>query len=95
MLSESYSQVPTSSVFTSQPRVLTKGSDHIQGLEGAYNAPFIYCSAATKELLIRLERRMHRLNWQKRIVESHECKYKDKKRLLVWLLYSPGGPGSR
>jgi len=27
------------------------GSDHVQGLEGAYNAPFVYCSAATKEVL--------------------------------------------
>ncbi|KAI5781810.1 beta-lactamase-like protein, partial [Geopyxis carbonaria] len=57
-------------------------SDHIQGLDGPYNSPFVYCSAATKELLIRLERRVHRLNLQKGIIESHDCRYKEKKALL-------------
>lgn len=74
-------------------------SDHLQGLEGNYAAPFIYCSAATKEvslteamladssdgtqLLVKLERKIHRMNWQQGTVEASDCKYKEKTKLLV------------
>ncbi|KAA8906139.1 hypothetical protein FN846DRAFT_949352 [Sphaerosporella brunnea] len=57
-------------------------TDHLQGLEGSYNAPFIYCSAATKELLVKLQRKTHRLNLQKGLIETENCQYKDKKKLL-------------
>ncbi|KAI5849762.1 hypothetical protein BZA05DRAFT_401479 [Tricharina praecox] len=57
-------------------------SDHVQGLEGAYNAPFIYCSVATKELLIRLQRKTHRLNLQRGVIETSHCHYREKTRLL-------------
>ncbi|KAF3923881.1 hypothetical protein ABW21_db0208930 [Orbilia brochopaga] len=53
-------------------------SDHLLGLAGkGYRAPFIYCSAATKNLLLKLERRSHRLNYAKKLVESHEYSYLD------------------
>ncbi|EWC43640.1 hypothetical protein DRE_01527 [Drechslerella stenobrocha 248] len=53
-------------------------SDHLSGLAGkSYRAPFIYCSAGTKKLLLKLERRVHRLNYAKRLVESHEYSYLD------------------
>ncbi|KAJ6261717.1 60S ribosomal protein L31 [Drechslerella dactyloides] len=53
-------------------------SDHLLGLAGkSYRAPFIYCSAATKNLLLKLERRLHRLNYAKKLVESHEYTYLD------------------
>ncbi|KAK6338657.1 hypothetical protein TWF696_009468 [Orbilia brochopaga] len=53
-------------------------SDHLLGLAGkSYRAPFIYCSAATKNLLLKLERRLHRLNYAKKLVESHEYSYLD------------------
>ncbi|KAK6340231.1 hypothetical protein TWF730_001996 [Orbilia blumenaviensis] len=51
-------------------------SDHLTGLAGkSYRAPFIYCSAATKQLLLKLERRLHRFNYAKKLVESHEYPY--------------------
>ncbi|KAF3158552.1 hypothetical protein TWF788_004567 [Orbilia oligospora] len=51
-------------------------SDHLTGLAGkSYRAPFIYCSAATKQLLLKLERRLHRFNYAKKLVESHEYSY--------------------
>ncbi|EPS42557.1 hypothetical protein H072_3489 [Dactylellina haptotyla CBS 200.50] len=53
-------------------------SDHLNGLAGkSYRAPFIYCSSATKGLLLKLERRLHRINYAKKLVESHEYSYLD------------------
>ncbi|KAF8474289.1 hypothetical protein BDZ91DRAFT_713996 [Kalaharituber pfeilii] len=60
-------------------------SDHLQGLEGFYGGPFIYCSEATKELLIRLERRAHRINFAKKLVEAHDFTYADKRPKLKTL----------
>ncbi|KAH8150797.1 uncharacterized protein LAJ45_04978 [Morchella importuna] len=57
-------------------------SDHIQGLENFYGGPFIHCSAATKELLLRLERRAHRWNLAKGVLESRRCQYMEKKNKL-------------
>ncbi|KAI5843903.1 hypothetical protein DFP73DRAFT_69270 [Morchella snyderi] len=57
-------------------------SDHIQGLESFYGGPFIHCSAATKELLLRLERRAHRWNLAKGVLESRRCQYMEKKNKL-------------
>ncbi|CUS12066.1 unnamed protein product [Tuber aestivum] len=57
-------------------------SDHLQGLEGFYGGPFIHCSAATKELLIKLERRLHRLNLAKGVLEARQCLYAEKEKKL-------------
>ncbi|KAI5811446.1 beta-lactamase-like protein [Peziza echinospora] len=57
-------------------------SDHLQGLEGYYGGPFIYCSEATKELLIRLERRAHRVNYAKQLVEARSFTHAEKRSVL-------------
>ncbi|PWW75056.1 hypothetical protein C7212DRAFT_358614 [Tuber magnatum] len=65
-------------------------SDHLQGLEGFYGGPFIHCSAATKELLIKLERRLHRLNLARGVLEARQCLYAEKeKKLKVIPLETP------
>ncbi|ODH33671.1 hypothetical protein ACO22_03289 [Paracoccidioides brasiliensis] len=56
-------------------------SDHLQGLE-SLRAPFIYCSAATREILLRLEKRPHRINFSKGILESRRQHYKHLSKLL-------------
>lgn len=56
-------------------------SDHLAGLE-SLKSPFIYCSAATKALLLRLERYPHRINFEKGILESRRQHYKHLKNLL-------------
>lgn len=42
----------------------------------------IYCSAATKELLLRLERYPHRINFALQILERRKQQYKHLKNLL-------------
>lgn len=68
-------------------KLISGNSDHLQGLDGFYGGPFIHCSAATKELLLRLERRIHRWNLAKGVLESRKCQYAEKKTKLVgsWL----------
>ncbi|GES61483.1 DNA repair protein [Aspergillus terreus] len=56
-------------------------SDHLQGLE-SFRAPFIYCSAATRDLLLRLEKYPHRMNFSKGILESRQLHYKHLSKLL-------------
>ncbi|KAL3425052.1 artemis protein [Phlyctema vagabunda] len=56
-------------------------SDHLTGLE-TLKSPFVYCSAATKALLLRLERYPHRMNFAKGILESRKQHYKPLKTLL-------------
>jgi DNA cross-link repair 1C protein len=56
-------------------------SDHLAGLE-TLKSPFIYCSAATKALLLRLERYPHWINFEKGITESRKQHYKHLKNLL-------------
>ncbi|KAJ5245985.1 hypothetical protein N7468_000968 [Penicillium chermesinum] len=56
-------------------------SDHLQGLE-SLRAPFIYCSPATRELLLRIEKYPHRMNFQKGILESRRLHYKHLARIL-------------
>ncbi|RDL42392.1 uncharacterized protein BP5553_02371 [Venustampulla echinocandica] len=56
-------------------------SDHLAGLEN-FKSPFIYCSTATRELLLRLERYPHRLNFALGILESRKQQYKHLKNLL-------------
>ncbi|KAJ5543451.1 hypothetical protein N7461_009454 [Penicillium sp. DV-2018c] len=56
-------------------------SDHLQGLE-SFRAPFIYCSPATRELLLRIEKYPHRMNFNKGILESRRLHYKHLAKLL-------------
>ncbi|OAX82607.1 hypothetical protein ACJ72_03048, partial [Emergomyces africanus] len=56
-------------------------SDHLQGLE-SLRAPFIYCSAATREILLHLEKYPHRINFNKGILESRKQHYKHLSKLL-------------
>ncbi|KAF2717878.1 hypothetical protein K431DRAFT_195009, partial [Polychaeton citri CBS 116435] len=56
-------------------------SDHLVGLESC-KAPFIYCSAATREILLRLEKYPHRMNFAKGILETRKQTYKHLRRLL-------------
>ncbi|KAJ5697319.1 hypothetical protein N7488_011003 [Penicillium malachiteum] len=56
-------------------------SDHLQGLE-SFRSPFIYCSPATRELLLKIEKYPHRMNFQKGILESRRLHYKHLTKLL-------------
>ncbi|KAI9751033.1 MAG: hypothetical protein M4579_006208 [Chaenotheca gracillima] len=57
-------------------------SDHLLGLE-SFRSPFIYCSHATRELLLRLEKYPHRMNFAKGILESRKVTYKHLKNVLA------------
>ncbi|KAI4099793.1 MAG: hypothetical protein LQ339_005815 [Xanthoria mediterranea] len=56
-------------------------SDHLQGLE-SLKAPFVYCSNSTRELLLRIEKYPHRMNFAKGILEARRQHYKHLKLLL-------------
>lgn len=56
-------------------------SDHLTGLESC-NSPFIYCSPATREILLRLEKYPHRMNFAKGILETRKQTYRHLKKLL-------------
>ncbi|KAK0708267.1 beta-lactamase-like protein [Lasiosphaeris hirsuta] len=56
-------------------------SDHLAGLE-SLRSPFVYCSAATKEILLRLERFPCRINYAKGILEARLQRYKHLRNLL-------------
>lgn len=56
-------------------------TDHLAGLE-SLKSPFVYCSAATKELLLRLERYPHRINFELGILESRKQHYRHLKNVL-------------
>lgn len=57
-------------------------SDHLAGLE-TFRGPFIYCSAATREILLRLERYPCRINCAQGILEARKLTYhKHLKNLL-------------
>jgi DNA cross-link repair 1C protein len=56
-------------------------SDHLQGLETC-KSPFIYCSPATKAILLRLEKYSHRINFAKGILETRKQTYRHLKLLL-------------
>lgn len=57
-------------------------SDHLVGLE-SYRSPFVYCSPATAEMVQRLEKRSHRMNFAKGILEHPIQTYKLLKKLLI------------
>ncbi|UJO16386.1 uncharacterized protein CLAFUR5_04662 [Fulvia fulva] len=56
-------------------------TDHLVGLETC-KSPFIYCSPATREILLRLEKYPHRMNFAKGILESRKQTYKTIGKLL-------------
>ncbi|KAF2207262.1 hypothetical protein CERZMDRAFT_102547 [Cercospora zeae-maydis SCOH1-5] len=56
-------------------------SDHLQGLETCRSL-FVYCSPATREILLRLEKYPHRMNFAKGILESRQQTYRHLKKLL-------------
>jgi len=56
-------------------------SDHLTGLESC-KSPFIYCSPATREILLRLEKYPHRMNFAKGILETRKQTYRHLKNLL-------------
>lgn len=51
-------------------------SDHLAGLE-SLRAPFVYCSAATREILLRLEKYHYRINFARCLLESRTVTYKN------------------
>jgi DNA cross-link repair 1C protein len=56
-------------------------SDHLLGLE-SLNMPFVYCSSATRRLLLRIEKYPHRINFAKGILETRKQHYRHLKRVL-------------
>ncbi|KAK1817188.1 hypothetical protein LTR12_008378 [Friedmanniomyces endolithicus] len=56
-------------------------TDHTVGLETCKSS-FIYCSPATREILLRLQKFPHRMNFARGIVEKHEQHFKHLKKLL-------------
>ena len=56
-------------------------SDHLVGLVSC-KSPFIYCSPATRDILLRLEKYPHRMNFAKGILETRKQTYRHLKKLL-------------
>ncbi|CAK7200029.1 hypothetical protein SEUCBS139899_002717 [Sporothrix eucalyptigena] len=56
-------------------------SDHLVGLD-TLRSPFVYCSMATRALVLRLEKYPCRINFAKRILEARKQTYKHLKHLL-------------
>jgi Cft2 family RNA processing exonuclease len=59
--------------------------DVITETESLIHCPSVYCSAATREILLRLERFPCRINYAKGILEARIQRYKHLKALLVCL----------
>lgn len=56
-------------------------TDHLVGLD-VLKSPFLYCSPATREMLLKLEKYPHRLNFNKGIAEVVRRDYRHLNRLL-------------
>ncbi|KAK5113961.1 hypothetical protein LTR62_003084 [Meristemomyces frigidus] len=56
-------------------------SDHLAGLESCKSV-FIYCSPATREVLLRLEKYPHRMNFAKKVLETRKQTYSHLRKLL-------------
>lgn len=56
-------------------------SDHLLGLE-SLKMPFVYCSATTRRLLLKIEKYPHRINFAKGILESRKQHYRHLKTVL-------------
>ncbi|KAH0489731.1 hypothetical protein TgHK011_010147 [Trichoderma gracile] len=63
-------------------------SDHLSGLE-TLRSPFVYCSAATREILLRLERYPCRINYALGILEARQQTYKHLSKVIPLPLESP------
>ncbi|KAF1974129.1 hypothetical protein BU23DRAFT_598496 [Bimuria novae-zelandiae CBS 107.79] len=57
-------------------------SDHLAGLE-SLRAPFVYCSTATREILLRLEKFHYRINFAQKKLESRTVAYDRSMRKLA------------
>ncbi|KAL0467660.1 beta-lactamase-like protein [Neurospora intermedia] len=56
-------------------------TDHLAGLD-TLRSPFVYCSAATREILLRLETVSRRINYAQGILEARQLSYKHLRNLL-------------
>ena len=56
-------------------------SDHLQGLN-TLKSPFIFCSPATRRLLLRIEKYPHRMNFAKGILEVRKQTYRHLQLIL-------------
>ncbi|KAK7517049.1 putative DNA repair protein [Phyllosticta citriasiana] len=56
-------------------------SDHLHGLE-SLRSPFVYCSPATRQILLRLVKYPHRINFARGIIETRQQTYKHLNKLL-------------
>ncbi|KAF2767013.1 hypothetical protein EJ03DRAFT_276957 [Teratosphaeria nubilosa] len=56
-------------------------SDHLTGLVSC-KSPFIYCSPATRDVLLGLEKYQHRMNFAKQILEASTKTYRHLKKIL-------------
>ncbi|POR36254.1 Protein artemis [Tolypocladium paradoxum] len=56
-------------------------SDHLAGLD-SLRSPFVYCSAATREILLRLERYPCRINYAQGILEARQQTYRHLGKVL-------------
>lgn len=69
-------KVPPSACFLSHIH-----SDHLLGLE-VLKMPFVYCTAATRRILLKMEKYPHRINFSKGILEARKQTYKHLKLIL-------------
>ena len=56
-------------------------TDHLRGLE-SFKSTFIFCSPATRDLLLRLEKYANRMNLAKGILEQRKRTFRHLKRLI-------------
>lgn len=59
-------------------------SDHLSGLD-TFKGRLVYCSAATRAMLLKLQRKASRINFAQGILEAEEITYKHQKNRLVSL----------
>jgi len=69
-------KVPPSACFLSHIH-----SDHLLGLD-VLKMPFVYCSAATRRILLKMEKYPHRINFSTGILEARKQTYKHLKLIL-------------
>ncbi|KAG5927540.1 hypothetical protein E4U42_002117 [Claviceps africana] len=56
-------------------------SDHLAGLE-SLRSPFVYCSSATREILLRLEKYTCRIDYVRGVLEARQLTYKHLRKVL-------------
>ncbi|KAH6711742.1 hypothetical protein BKA61DRAFT_522678 [Leptodontidium sp. MPI-SDFR-AT-0119] len=58
-------------------------SDHLQGLESKlWRTSPIYCSPATREILLRLETKMNRIGYETKVLEARKVQYGHLEKIL-------------